>query len=116
MGPLSIGLAAATGGVFYVAYATTWPSSQIWGEVTARGPVSSKGVAITFDDGPTPQGTELVLDALKQANAHASFFVIGQNVRQYPDLLRRMDAEGHLIGNHTYTHGHYSFWRSAKFW
>ena len=98
MGPVSIGLSVATGGVCYAAYATMWPSSQIWGTVTARGPANSKGVAITFDDGPTPQGTELALDALKQAGARATFFVIGQNVKKYPDLLRRMDAEGHLIG------------------
>jgi peptidoglycan-N-acetylglucosamine deacetylase len=61
-------------------------------------------LALTFDDGPDPEWTPKVLDALKQANAPATFFVIGLNAEQYPALVRREVAEGHELGNHTFTH------------
>jgi peptidoglycan-N-acetylglucosamine deacetylase len=61
-------------------------------------------LALTFDDGPDPEWTPRILDALKQANAPATFFVIGLNAEQYPGLLRREVAEGHELGNHTFTH------------
>lgn len=62
-----------------------------------------KRVALTFDDGPG-EGTEGLLDGLKERNAKATFFVVGEKVEQYPDTVLRMKEEGHLIGNHTYTH------------
>lgn len=62
-----------------------------------------KRVALTFDDGPG-EGTEGLLDGLKERNAKATFFVVGEKVEQYPDTIQRMKEEGHLIGNHTYTH------------
>jgi len=65
-----------------------------------------KVVALTFDDGPAPGETEQVLDILKRHNARATFFVVGKLVAQRPDLVRRVHAEGHVIGNHTYTHPH----------
>ncbi|HJQ25513.1 MAG TPA: glycosyltransferase [Blastocatellia bacterium] len=61
-------------------------------------------LALTFDDGPDPEWTPKILDALKQANAPATFFVIGLNAEQYPALIRREVAEGHELGNHTFTH------------
>jgi len=61
-------------------------------------------VALTFDDGPHPQNTPVLLDILAQYRARATFYVIGQNARRYPEILRRMVAEGHEIGNHTWTH------------
>jgi cellulose synthase/poly-beta-1,6-N-acetylglucosamine synthase-like glycosyltransferase/peptidoglycan/xylan/chitin deacetylase (PgdA/CDA1 family)/spore germination protein YaaH len=61
-------------------------------------------VALTFDDGPDPDWTPKILDILKAANAKAAFFVVGVNAEKYPDLLRRIVAEGHEIGNHTYYH------------
>jgi len=61
-------------------------------------------VALTFDDGPDPVWTPLVLDELKAAKVPATFFVIGSNVVAHPDLVRRILAEGHEVGNHTYTH------------
>jgi len=63
-----------------------------------------KKIALTFDDGPDPKYTPTVLDVLKQAGVPATFFVVGGNAELYTDLLRRMDAEGHEIGNHTFTH------------
>lgn len=63
-----------------------------------------KYIALTFDDGPSPAITPRVLDLLASYNAKCTFFVIGSNVRQYPELLNRMIAEGHTIGNHSNTH------------
>src|SRR6266571_3316866 len=61
-------------------------------------------VAITFDDGPSPQWTPKILDILKAANVKAAFFVVGANAERYPGLVRRIVDEGHEIGNHTYYH------------
>lgn len=59
---------------------------------------------LTFDDGPTPETTNFVLDTLKDANAQACFFCIGQRVVEAPEIFQRLSAEGHTIGNHTWTH------------
>jgi peptidoglycan-N-acetylglucosamine deacetylase len=61
-------------------------------------------VAMTFDDGPSAANTPRLLDMLKQRNIKATFFLIGQNVAANPDIVRRILAEGHEIGNHTWTH------------
>jgi cellulose synthase/poly-beta-1,6-N-acetylglucosamine synthase-like glycosyltransferase/peptidoglycan/xylan/chitin deacetylase (PgdA/CDA1 family) len=61
-------------------------------------------VALTFDDGPDPTWTPRVLDILKQEQVPATFFIIGENGQQNPELVRRIVAEGHDIGNHTFTH------------
>jgi cellulose synthase/poly-beta-1,6-N-acetylglucosamine synthase-like glycosyltransferase/peptidoglycan/xylan/chitin deacetylase (PgdA/CDA1 family)/spore germination protein YaaH len=61
-------------------------------------------VAITFDDGPSPEWTPKVLDILKAAHVKAAFFLVGVNVERYPGLVKRIVDEGHEIGNHTYYH------------
>lgn len=61
-------------------------------------------IALTFDDGPHPQYTPLILDILKEYNVHATFFLIGENAERNPELVRRILREGHEIGNHTYLH------------
>jgi peptidoglycan-N-acetylglucosamine deacetylase len=63
-----------------------------------------KVIALTFDDGPWPENTVKVLDILKQNNIKGTFFVIGQNLKNYPDYAKRIVAEGHVIGNHTWHH------------
>ena len=63
-------------------------------------------IALTFDDGPHPEYTAEILDILAEYGIHATFFVIGSNVDQYPELLERELSEGHEIGNHTDTHPH----------
>jgi peptidoglycan-N-acetylglucosamine deacetylase len=65
---------------------------------------ANKKIAITFDDGPDPRWTPKILDVLKREHVPATFFVIGLDASQSPELLRREYAEGHEIGNHTYTH------------
>lgn len=59
---------------------------------------------LTFDDGPIPEVTPRVLDILKQYGVKATFFMVGENIDKYPDLYRRVIAEGHAVGNHTYHH------------
>lgn len=61
-------------------------------------------VALTFDDGPDPEWTPQVLDLLGEHGADATFFVVGERVERHPALLRRAAAEGHEIGNHTWSH------------
>lgn len=63
-----------------------------------------KKIALTFDDGPSSIYTETLLEGLKKRNAKASFFVLGEHVEECPELIERMCEEGHLIGNHTYSH------------
>lgn len=63
-----------------------------------------KVVAITFDDGPSPDWTPRILDELKAADVKATFFMLGQHVLEYPDVARRVTAEGHEIGNHSFDH------------
>ncbi len=65
---------------------------------------TEKLIYLTFDDGPIPETTEWILDTLKQFNAKATFFCVGDNVRKYPDLFNKILNYGHLVGNHTYNH------------
>lgn len=61
-------------------------------------------VALTFDDGPHPVYTEKLLDGLKERGVKATFFVTGEHAELHPEIIKRMHNEGHLIGNHTYSH------------
>lgn len=63
-----------------------------------------KKIAITFDDGPHPSYTAQLLDGLKERGIRATFFVTGEHAELHPDIIDRMFKEGHLIGNHTYSH------------
>jgi len=64
----------------------------------------SEAVYLTFDDGPTPEITPWVLDQLRRHHARATFFCLGKNVEQHPDIFEQILAEGHAVGNHTYSH------------
>ena len=66
--------------------------------------LQEKKIAITFDDGPHPVYTEKLLDGLKERNVKATFFVLGEKAKAHPEIIERMKEEGHIIGNHTYTH------------
>ena len=70
-----------------------------------------KTVYLTFDDGPIPEATPLVLDILKQYNAKATFFCVGDNVTKYPEVFQRIVSEGHSFGNHT--HNHIDGWKNS---
>src|SRR5580765_718578 len=63
-----------------------------------------KKAYLTFDDGPNSNYTPKILDILKENNIKATFFVCGKNVKKNPEILKRIADEGHLIGNHSYSH------------
>ena len=73
-------------------------------EVQRFGQLDEKAIALTFDDGPDPQWTPAILDALARNNAPGTFFVVGDQVQKYPGLVARAYNAGHLIGNHTFNH------------
>ena len=74
--------------------------------VERRGSNAPKELVLTFDDGPDETWTPRVLDALRELHVPATFFVVGEQMVRFPDLVEREAAEGHLVGNHTYTHPH----------
>lgn len=75
---------------------------------------NKKQVALTFDDGPLENTTNVVLDILKENNIEAAFFCIGNRVEKQPALLTRMHNEGHIIGNHSYSHHFFFDLKSSK--
>jgi peptidoglycan/xylan/chitin deacetylase (PgdA/CDA1 family) len=73
-------------------------------------PEESNAVFLTFDDGPIPNITPWVIQELKKHNAKATFFCIGENIKEYPEIFRTLIFEGHSIGNHT--HNHLNGWKT----
>lgn len=69
----------------------------------------AKPIALTFDDGPWPNTTGQVLDFLKKNNVKATFFVVGRQVQQYPQITKRIVTEGHAIANHTWSHQYHRY-------
>jgi peptidoglycan/xylan/chitin deacetylase (PgdA/CDA1 family) len=63
-----------------------------------------RSVALTFDDGPNPDATPVILDALESRGIRATFFILGRHAEQWPELVKRVADEGHAIGNHGYFH------------
>ena len=81
---------------------------------SGRRGIPQKAVALTFDDGPSANITPQILNALRQHHAVATFFVMGQNVKQYPKLVQAEVTDGHVIGYHTYTHDLHPSGRQAE--
>ena len=75
-----------------------------WDGAVYRVPVAQKEVALTFDDGPSPQFTPQILQILDAYGVKATFFVVGNQAKLYPGLIREIAERGHAIGNHTFTH------------
>jgi len=73
-----------------------------------------KKVAITFDDGPNPDYTEQILDVLREKDVKATFFLLGSEVEKYPELVKKIYDEGHLIGNHSFKHEQLNKMTSAQ--
>ncbi|MEG1585791.1 MAG: polysaccharide deacetylase family protein [Bacteroidales bacterium] len=88
----------------FLVYASYSIGSGVYVKAYCRGKVTRRSIAITFDDGIDPIQTPRVLDVLHKYNVKATFFIIGVKGNQYPDLLKRIVLEGHLIGNHSYSH------------
>lgn len=83
---------------------TPWLVQRLFSSYVWKMPESEKNIYLTFDDGPHPVVTPFVLNVLEQYNAKATFFCIGKNVAQYPDIYRKTIKEGHSTGNHTQNH------------
>jgi len=106
----------AFGVVFLVlVWGVLWHNSSLFAPTLSRGSPDAPRVALTFDDGPDPRLTPLVLDILAQTKVKATFFCVGQSARQHPELVRRMHREGHLVANHSYHHDwHMNLWHPRR--
>ena len=107
---LAIGISAGLGAAGAVglaaggyAYAAQWPGSKIFGDALTA-PRRPGELALTFDDGPNPAWTPRLLDVLASHDVRATFFLLGSRAQAAPELVRRIAAEGHLIGNHSWSH------------
>ena len=105
-GSLVIGAAS----LYYAAVAVR---SQWLGRTYWRGRSDTNTVALTFDDGPSPD-TENILDVLAEHHLNATFFMVGREVESFPGIAQRVFAEGHEVGNHSYSHPYYLFQRSSE--
>lgn len=105
--PKRLGLYFGLLGIVGAAFLTTsavLPTSLLYGDVCYRGPDTEKLVALTFDDGPNQPYTSQILDVLDIYDSKATFFLIGNNVETYPEVVREIVERGHQVGNHSYTH------------
>lgn len=83
----------------------------IYPNLTWKINTQDKVIYLTFDDGPIPEITEFVLQALDEYNAKATFFCIGENIEKHPEIFRKIIESGHSVGNHTYNH--LNGWKTA---
>ena len=83
-----------------IAWATFTPNARLFGKVVGSGSTPRPLIALTFDDGPSPEWTPGVLDALRDAGARATFFALGRQVRAHPEIARRIVEEGHELASH----------------
>ncbi|HEY8931289.1 MAG TPA: polysaccharide deacetylase family protein [Mucilaginibacter sp.] len=83
---------------------TPWLLKKLYPNLLWDAPQCPRCIYLTFDDGPIPIVTPFVLNILKEFNAKATFFCIGDNVRKHPDIFEQVKNEGHAIGNHTFNH------------
>ncbi len=89
--------------MFYLVKTPWWLKRIYPGRIWDMGG-KSKSIYLSFDDGPDPEVTPFVLDELARYGAKATFFCIGKNLKQHPELYRRILAEGHAVGNHSFDH------------
>ncbi|MEO0867201.1 MAG: polysaccharide deacetylase family protein [Cyanobacteria bacterium J06642_11] len=94
--------------VFLIRYALKWLATsykfQLFGKMIARVDTQEKVLALTYDDGPNPPYTDSLLDVLSEFDAKATFFAVGESIENNVETTRRMIAEGHELGNHSYSH------------
>lgn len=104
MKKLLIGIAVIVFGSLALWRFTDSENYQTFGRLVPRVATSEKLVALTFDDGPTPAGTDRILSILDEHQVRATFFVIGSELEKNLDYGRKIVAAGHQLGNHSYTH------------
>ena len=108
---ISLVTAAAAGAAGYQSMA---PTGQWYGATFTGRRRGEKRLALTYDDGPNDPHTLRLLDVLSKHQVHATFFLIGRFVQQRPDIARELAKEGHVIGNHTFTHPNLIFTSSEQ--
>lgn len=96
--------AGAAAGATFLWYHGQSPTSQLYGATIARVPGAGARIALTYDDGPNPRVTPLLLGMLERHGAKATFFSVGRFAAREPALLRELAAGGHAVGNHTWSH------------
>lgn len=96
--------ALAVGAAGFAYYHAQVPTSQLYGATICRSRDARGLIALTYDDGPNPRFTESLMSVLERHDAHATFFLIGKWAEREPALAREVQAAGHAIGNHTFTH------------
>lgn len=105
--PLMLGLAltaVSTAAAAVASYQSMAPTAQGYGQTFTGLPRNSRQIALTYDDGPNDQHTLRLLEILAKHDVHATFFLIGRYVQQYPKIAREIIQAGHIVGNHTFTH------------
>lgn len=103
--------------LFFLILCIIAPFFPQWGfflPVISAGKTGCKAVALTFDDGPFPSSTPILLQLLKKYNYKATFFVVGNKAKKYPHLITDIVADGHTIGNHSWCHDSLLMLRSRK--
>jgi len=94
----------ATVSIGALAWGALERNSPLFGRVQRRLPTRDRTVALTFDDGPNPNATSLILDTLGTEGVRATFFVLGRHADRWPSIVARLEREGHVVGNHGYHH------------
>ena len=112
--PALLGTVAACGAATFAGLHTMLPSSQLYGSSFIGLPKGTRRLALTYDDGPNDPYTSQLLDVLAKHGAKATFFLIGQFVKQRPDIVRRVVEAGHSVGNHTWNHPNLIFCSAAE--
>src|SRR5215216_4105962 len=97
---VGVGVAVLGGAAHGAIHRNSW----LFGRPITHVDNRARAIALTFDDGPNPHATPLVLDALAARSVKATFFILGRHAEQWPDLVKRIADEGHSIGNHGYFH------------
>jgi peptidoglycan/xylan/chitin deacetylase (PgdA/CDA1 family) len=112
--PALLGTVAACGAATFAGLHTMLPSSQLYGSSFIGLPKGTRRLALTYDDGPNDPYTSQLLDVLAKHGTKATFFLIGQFVKQRPDIVRRVVEAGHSVGNHTWNHPNLIFCSAAE--
>jgi peptidoglycan/xylan/chitin deacetylase (PgdA/CDA1 family) len=100
--------------VFVKIYASVFIDSNFYIKTFCHGDRRENRIALTFDDGPMAGNTESILKILKEKNVRATFFCIGKHIEKSEGLAKQIDADGHIIGNHSYDHGRFFDLQSWK--
>lgn len=112
--PLPVALACALAYVAFFLAGVLVLRLRVFADAVVRGPEGARGVALTFDDGPHPEHTRAVMDALEARGVRGTFFVIGRKAKAHPDVVREIVRRGHAVGVHGFEHDRLFSLRGAR--